>query len=214
MIGKNLIEIEETDSTNLYASVLLRSKEIPEGTIISAFRQSSGRGLGSNSWESEGGKNLTISIILYPSFLPIEKQFMLNKVVSLGVYDMITKLIGNTNSLIHKRIAKIKWPNDIYIGDKKVSGILIENAIIGNKFLHSIVGIGVNINQEIFLSDAPNPVSLKNITGKKHKLKECLELLCFYIDKRYSQLKNNNYKAIDEDYLLTLYDVSSLNRFL
>lgn len=209
MIGKNIIEIEETGSTNLYASDLLRSKEIPEGTVISAFRQSSGRGLGSNSWESEAGKNLTISIILYPSFLPIEKQFMLNKVVSLGVYDIITKLIENTNSLVNKSIVKIKWPNDIYIGDKKVSGILIENAIIGNKFLHSIVGIGININQEIFLSDAPNPVSLKNITGKEYGLKECLELLCSYLDKRYFQLKNDNYKAIDKDYLSTLYVVSS-----
>ena len=141
MIGKNIIEIEETDSTNLYTSILLKSKKIPEGTVISAFRQNSGRGQGNNLWESEAGKNLTVSIVLYPYFLPIEEQSMLNKVISLGIYDMMTALTKGKANI------KIKWPNDIYISDKKVSGILIENAIIGNKFIHSIVGVGININQ-------------------------------------------------------------------
>ena len=136
---------------------------------------------------------------MHPEFLPLEQQFMLNKIVSLGVFDMISKLVGTASQV------KIKWPNDVYAGNKKISGMLIENAIIGNTFQYSILGIGININQEIFSSNAPNPISLKNITGKDHNLKECLSLLCSCIDERYEQLRNENIDSIDADYLSALY---------
>jgi len=206
MILCNIIEVKETESTNVYATELLKIKELHEGTVISAFRQSAGKGQGSNLWESEAGKNLTLSVILYPFFLPVEKQFKLNMAVSLGVCDMLEELINID--------VKIKWPNDIYIGNKKVSGILIENAISGNKFLHSIIGIGININQRIFYSDAPNPVSLFNISGKEYDLKTCLELLSDKLDFRYSQLKNGDYEYIEMDYIARSYLLNKTASFL
>jgi BirA family biotin operon repressor/biotin-[acetyl-CoA-carboxylase] ligase len=124
---------------------------------------------------------------------------MLNKMVSLGVYDMISKLVTDPSQV------KIKWPNDIYVGNKKISGMLIENAIIGNTFQHSILGIGININQEVFSSDAPNPISLKNITGRDYKLKDCLTILCSCIDGRYEFLRNEGTNWLDKDYLSALY---------
>jgi BirA family biotin operon repressor/biotin-[acetyl-CoA-carboxylase] ligase len=112
---------------------------------------------------------------------------------------MISKLVTDSTQV------KIKWPNDVYVGNKKISGMLIENAIIGNTFQHTILGIGININQEIFGSNAPNPGSLKNITGKEYDLKDCLKLLCSCIDKRYELLCSDGINLLDEDYLSALY---------
>jgi len=208
MIGTHIIELEESESTNRYAFNLLSKNDVAEGTVITAMYQSSGRGLGNNKWESEKGKNLTLSIILYPSFLPLDKQFMLNKMISLGIYDMISHLIQNIQTV------KIKWPNDIYIGNKKVSGTLIENAIVGNTFQQAIIGIGININQDIFFSDATNPVSLKNITNKEFDKKECLDLLCSCIEERYSQLKDSFYNLLDEEYLSALFRKDELATYI
>lgn len=199
MIGDNIIELNETTSTNRFTSELLSKEKLPDGTVITAKCQSCGKGAGENRWESEAGKNLTISIVLHPEFLPLEKQFMLNKMVSLGVYDMISKLVTDPSQV------KIKWPNDVYVGNKKICGMLIENAIIGNIFQHSILGIGININQEVFCSDAPNPVSLKNLNGKEYDLKYCLKLLCSCLDERYELLRNEGINPLDEDYLTALY---------
>lgn len=199
MIGDNIIELDETTSTNRFTSELLGKDKLPDGTVIMACYQNCGKGAGDNKWESEVGKNLTISIVLYPIFLPLERQFMLNKMVSLGVYDMICKLVNNPLKV------KIKWPNDIYVENKKISGILIENAIIGNTFQHSIFGIGININQEVFYSNAANPVSLKNITGKEFDLKHCLKLLCACIEERYEILRSDGSDLLDDDYISALY---------
>ena len=208
MIGNKIIRLKEIESTNRYASELINSgATIEEGTVILADYQTAGRGTGENSWESERGKNLTLSIVLYPSFLAIEKQFMMNKIVSLAVFDMICKIAEG------KEIVKIKWPNDIYAANKKIAGILIENAIIGEKFQYFISGIGININQEIFVSNAPNPVSLKNITGKDHDLNECLFTLCSCFENRYSQLKNNANQQLDNDYFSSLFRLDETASF-
>lgn len=199
MIGQNIIYLDEAESTNRYASEMMSTTGLDEGTVVSAMFQLAGRGAGDNSWESEAGKNLLISIILKPEFLPLHRQFMLNIVASLGVHDMIVQLCGNTAAI------KIKWPNDIYADDKKIAGMLVENAIMGDTFMHTILGIGLNINQEIFISDAPNPISLKNITGKEYNLDECLSLLCSKIDERYKQLKEMQYKQLTAEYLSSLY---------
>jgi BirA family transcriptional regulator, biotin operon repressor / biotin---[acetyl-CoA-carboxylase] ligase len=199
MIGDNIIELNETTSTNRFTSELLSKEKLPDGTIITARYQSCGKGAGENIWESAEGKNLTVSIVLHPEFLPLERQFILNKMVSLGVYDMISKLVTDPSQV------KIKWPNDVYVGNKKISGMLIENTIIGNTFQHSILGIGININQEVFSSDAPNPISLKNITGKEYNLRDCLTLLCSCLEKRYGYLRNEGINLLDEDYLSALY---------
>ena len=207
MIGKKIVELKETPSTNIHAFKLIKEKDIDEGTVISAISQHSGKGTGSNKWESETGKNLTVSIILKPDFLLLNKQFMLNIIASLAVRDMISELLQS------KEEVKIKWPNDIYVGNKKISGILIENTIFGNTLKYSIIGIGININQEVFISDAPNPVSLKIISNKNFYLKECLTILCFHIKVRYMQLMNSEYNLLNKDYLSALYRKNELAKF-
>jgi BirA family transcriptional regulator, biotin operon repressor / biotin---[acetyl-CoA-carboxylase] ligase len=208
MIGNNIIELQETASTNTYAFQLIKGNDVEEGSVISSISQQNGKGTGSNKWESEAGKNLTVSIVLKPVFLPLKKQFMLNIITSLSVCHMISQLLPDKESL------KIKWPNDIYVGDNKISGILIENTIVGTTFDYSVAGIGININQEIFISDAPNPVSLKKITNKDYDLTECLTLLCSCIEERYMQLKNAEYDLLDKDYLSMLYRKGESAKFI
>ena len=122
-----IIEVKIIDSTNCYAEKILKENKVPEGTIIRAFEQISGKGQGENKWLSEPGKNLTISLILYPRFLPIEHQFILNKSVSLGVLDFV-------HTILPAGSCKIKWPNDIYSGSLKLGGILIINTVSGSSF--------------------------------------------------------------------------------
>jgi|AntAceMinimDraft_17_1070374.scaffolds.fasta_scaffold09515_4 BirA family biotin operon repressor/biotin-[acetyl-CoA-carboxylase] ligase len=201
-----IIELKSVDSTNKYAIKLLNKSKIEECTIIFANSQYSGKGQENNLWESESHKNLTFSMILYPKFLLPEKQFLLNKIISLAVCDFVKSIVK------HNKVS-IKWPNDIYIDNKKTAGILIENTISGNIFKNTVIGIGLNINQTIFKSNAPNPVSLKIVTEKDFNIKECLNDLCFFIDKRYMELKNNRYDIIDYDYLNCLYHYKSLEQY-
>ena len=191
MIGSTILRIPETDSSNNYAANLLLTKRLTEGIVLVADSQIDGMGQASNKWESEPGKNLTFSIVLFPEFLEISRQFELSKAISLGVSDYLTELIDNVS---------IKWPNDIYIGNCKVAGILIENSVRLRTISTCIVGIGLNINQQLFLSDAPNPCSLFQITGKEYDLKESLSDLCLKIDSRYQQLRTGEFRKIDEDY--------------
>lgn len=191
-----IIEIKSVKSTNTYASEILKTKNIEEGTIVFSPDQSAGRGLGQNSWESEKNKNLTFSIILFPDFLPIDKHYLLSKVISLGIYDYAKSKASEI---------KIKWPNDIYYKDKKLAGILIENSIKGSTINHSIAGIGFNLNQEIFYSDAPNPVSLKKITGKNYSVEQELVDIREAIQKYYLKLKYGRRNEINREYIEALY---------
>ncbi len=171
-----------------------------EGTVAVAHSQTSGRGQQGASWESEAGKNLTFSIALRPKFLQAEHMFYLSKVVSLGVTDFL-QLEGIN--------AAIKWPNDIYIGNKKICGILIEQSISGEYIAHSVAGIGVNVNQLKF-NHAPNATSMTLCDGRKRELESSLKELVTCIFKRYEQLKkacdnNANLAQIDKDYSSLLY---------
>jgi len=199
VIGSHIIELKETTSTNDYTDKLLLSEKPEEGTVIIAYRQTEGKGQDQNKWESESNKNLTFSIILYPEFLNPSAQFKIIEVTSLGITDFIKKVIPK------EKIIKIKWPNDIYVGDRKLCGTLVQHSIVGSKLTECIVGIGLNVNQEIFLSDAPNPVSLKQITHQNYDLQQSLTDLCLSIDKRYSQLKNREFVKLETDYLSLLY---------
>ena len=199
IIGSHIIELEQATSTNAYTDNLLLSEKPAEGTVIIAYQQTHGRGLDQNTWESEAKKNLTFSIVLYPLFLHPSKQFRLIEVTSLGITDFIKTLLSSDNNI------KIKWPNDIYVGDKKLCGTLVQNSILGSKLAECIIGIGLNINQQQFVSNAPNPISLKQITGKNYDLQQCLANLCAAIDFRYNQLKNKEYSKLEADYLSLLY---------
>ena len=196
IIGSQINRLTEVDSTNNYAASCLLTNSLTEGTVIIADRQIDGRGQVSNKWESEPDKNLTFTIILYPGFLEISKQFEISKTISLGVADF---LMTKTSEI------SIKWPNDVFAGNKKIAGILIENTIQGNSISGCIVGIGLNINQKEFKSEALNPVSLTQITGQEYDLNEMLSELCSSLDKRYSQLSSGMLDAIDANYLSSLY---------
>jgi len=191
MIGKTIIELDRVDSTNEYAAGLLQDEHPEEGLVIWAHEQVAGKGQNESRWESEPGKNLTFSVILHPVFLAPDRQFMLNKSVSLGVLDFVTALIPG---------ATIKWPNDIYIGTRKVAGILIRNMVAGTIIESSVVGIGININQVRFAHEIPNPVSLTQILQREMTLKEALATVCGFLDCRYLQLKNGDHGKINQDY--------------
>jgi BirA family biotin operon repressor/biotin-[acetyl-CoA-carboxylase] ligase len=192
--------IEECASTNDVA----RDKKYTEGDIIVAERQTAGRGQRGNSWESEEGLNLTFSMVLQPTFLPPDMQFMLSECVSLAMVDML--------DFFHIE-AKIKWPNDIYVGDRKISGILIENDITGNTLSRSIVGIGLNVNQRTFPADVPNAISMAGATGLEYDRKEVLKLFQGLFMMRYVSLEVEDITKLDADYHLSLYRFMKHSRY-
>jgi BirA family transcriptional regulator, biotin operon repressor / biotin---[acetyl-CoA-carboxylase] ligase len=172
--------VKETISTNVLMKELLRTTDLPEGFVVRADFQTKGKGQGINNWESAKGKNLLFSLLLRPHIVPIENQFIISQIVSLGIIDSLRSL--------HPDIAKglsIKWPNDIYWNEKKLGGILIENAWQGNKITSSIIGVGLNVHQKQFYSDAPNPVSLLQISGKKFSRKALLKNMLTAIQQYY-----------------------------
>jgi BirA family transcriptional regulator, biotin operon repressor / biotin---[acetyl-CoA-carboxylase] ligase len=196
IIGSNLIFLKNLTSTNTHAALILKNSEVPEGTIVYTNYQSAGRGQAGNSWESEDGKNLLVSAIIYPSMVSPAGQFLISMAFSLGIREFLREYIPD---------CKIKWPNDIYAWDDKIAGILIENSILDNKIQCTIAGIGLNINQEKFISDAPNPVSLKILTGIEYDLEICLRKLALSLDKRYRQLIREEYANIKDEYVKNLY---------
>lgn len=153
----NLIELESVASTNTYASQHLA--ELPHGTLLLARAQTAGRGQRGNSWESEPGRNVSMSLVLKELPVGPRRQFAISEATALAVADTITCITGRDD-------ISVKWPNDIYASDRKICGILIECAISGTSMTHAILGIGINVNQTVFLSDAPNPVSIAQLTGR------------------------------------------------
>ncbi len=196
MIGKSILELSRVDSTNAYANRLLSQGDLDEGTVIWAHDQFAGRGQHDNHWISEAGKNLTFTVVLKPTFLAPDLQFLLNKAVALGVVDFIRNSIGPISS----PEVSIKWPNDIYIHGKKVGGILIEHKIMGSALVTSLAGIGVNINQTDFASHLPNPVSLIHMLREEMELRDALQELCGFIDQRYVTLQKYGSANLDLDY--------------
>ena len=155
-IGDQVIWLEEVNSTNSHAAIMAR-KQVPEGVVIAARYQTEGKGQRGNSWESEEGKNLTFSVLLYPTFLPVRDQFLLSKLTTLAICDTLSPYIQGVS---------VKWPNDIYVDDCKIAGILIENSFSSHLLDTSIIGIGLNVNQKIFADDIPNPTSLAILTER------------------------------------------------
>ena len=163
-----MIEYLDTiDSTSTELRRRMSVEELSHGYCISADFQTSGHGQATNRWESEDGKNLLFSLLLRPTVIPAAEQFVITELVTLAIINALQDYI--------RQQITIKWPNDIYVGDKKLCGILIENALCGSTIDTCIVGIGININQELFVSDAPNPVSLKQLNGRDNDRGEILE---------------------------------------
>jgi BirA family biotin operon repressor/biotin-[acetyl-CoA-carboxylase] ligase len=208
IIGSEIIRLTEVDSTNRFLMDWLANEKPAEGTLVISDFQTAGRGTDGSMWESEAGCNLTFSFVLYPSFLALDAQFCLNKIISLGLADFISEVLPGRDDV------RIKWPNDIYIGNQKVAGTLIQNGIKGSRFAYSIIGIGLNINQENFSKEAANPVSLKMLAGTAFNLDEMLERTVSKIDQRYNLLKQGAIKKIDEDYLKLLYRVKEFSGYI
>ena len=198
-VGNTLFKFNKLKSTNNYCWELLNEKKLPEGTIILSKFQSDGKGQMGKRWISEKGLGLLFSIILYPNEL-LSYQFYFNKAISLGLCEGLN---------FFQKSFKIKWPNDIYFNDKKISGILIENGVNKNRFHTSIVGIGINLNQQKFSNDLKNPISLRQIIGEKCESNFVLNKICTFIENRYLQFKSRNFKKIDEDYHSKLYKIGN-----
>ena len=172
--------IKSTNSTNSLMKEMLAKGEWPEGEyFVYAGYQTAGRGQTGNSWESEADKNLLCSILLPPD----KDLYFLN--IAVGV--AILRVIGEDFT--------IKWPNDIYWKDKKIAGILVENAILGNEVKYSIAGIGLNVNQTEFVSDAPNPISLKQITGKEYDIDALMQEVYAKVQETLKEDVWQEYKA-------------------
>ena len=189
-----LERVKETTSTNDYLACLCKESKAKEFYTVMADSQTKGKGQRGNSWESEAGKNLTFSIVLYPTALEARKQFCLSMLTALACHEALDNY---TNGF------SIKWPNDIYWKDKKIGGILIENELEGGYIVQSIIGIGLNINQEVFYSDAPNPVSLKQILDVDIDIQEVMMKVVHGIVGGYRQLESNF--VITQQAIGTLY---------
>jgi len=198
--------ISETASTNQLMKELLRKNNLPEGYVVHADFQTNGKGQGSNAWESAKGKNLLFSLLLRPHHIAIEEQFIISQIVSLGIIDVLRGLNPEMKSDF-----SIKWPNDIYWNDKKLGGILIENTLQGRIINATVVGIGLNINQDVFNSDAPNPVSLKQITGKGYSPTDIMEAIVGNILHHYTESKPDQ---IRKEYMGSLYRKTGFHPYL
>jgi len=202
----NVVEFEELSSTNIMAGMLLTDGRPLEGSVILTRFQSQGQGLSTNVWESKPGKNLLMSMILYPIFVKPASQFLLHKISSLAVMETVKHFIQSENIFI-------KWPNDIYAGKRKIAGILTKNIISGNSIKSSVIGIGLNVNQESFSDKLPNPVSLKMITGKTFNIKQVLNKLCKQLEHYYNLLHENEALLIDDLYLKSLLNFKTTARY-
>ena len=197
IIGSSIITLGSTSSTNSHARKLLRKKAAPpDGCVIRTGYQSAGRGQQGNSWESERDCNLLLSVIVYPDMLNPSDQFLLSMSVSMGITDFLS---------LHDIESTIKWPNDIYTGDRKIAGILIENAVQGSSIENSIIGIGLNVNQQRFVGNAPNPVSMSMLTGISYDTGSCFSELLTSLDRRYKNLIRGDFSEIRTEYLRSLY---------
>lgn len=198
--------IETIDSTNNEA--LRQFHECDDFTVFATSYQTSGRGQKGTVWESAPGKNLTFSIVIKSDFIKAENQFIIAQIVTIGIKRYLKS----------KGIeAKIKWPNDIYVGDKKICGILIEHFLSGDTLSGSIAGIGLNVNQATFVSDAPNPVSIFNLLGKELDLQEELEALAGFIYDIYFPFSaftsSASINRLDKEYHDSLYRLEEFHKF-
>lgn len=196
----NIIHLLQTESTNTYCKENLRALNLP--CLVYTDFQTKGRGQQNNIWYSEPSKNLLCSLII-PLHIPTENYFYISEWASVLLYQTITLLS------IPEKTIKIKWPNDIIIhtsdGYKKIAGILIENILDNNTITHSIIGIGLNINQTEFGQLSKTATSATLITQKHYIVKNIAELLLKNAEKLYSLLQLRNYASIEKSYIKHLY---------
>ena len=184
--------IEHTTSTNDE----IRNPKYGHMDVVWAEYQSAGRGQRGHSWHSTEGQNITFSLLLTPTFLPVTEQFLLSEIVALSLVRTLAE---------YGIECRIKWTNDIYAKDNKIVGILIEHALAGDCLARTIVGIGLNVNQESFPSDLPNPTSMFVERGVKFDRREVLERIVAHLEKLYRELEAGNKEMIERLYVDTMY---------
>lgn len=194
--GKNQIHFPEIPSTNEYALNLISKTNPPEGTCIIADFQSEGRGQIGSRWHSAPGKNLLITYIFHPKWLDIRYQFYLNIISSLAVSDLVQHY-GVTSS--------IKWPNDIFVGNKKIAGILNQNILKGNTIKGTAMGIGLNVNETDFPIELEYSTSLAKFNGQEYNIFEVMHRLSEYLEHYYLQLKAGEMTSLNDKYHQRLY---------
>ena len=230
-----IIHIDETDSTNRWImkqgdGSFVTSRDVSKADqttpfpsysggescaqVVVAEYQTAGKGCGSNTWESERGKNLTFSVLLHPTEIPADCQFRISEAVSVAICETLERWFrplspSDSSPNSGEQVITIKWPNDIYVGDKKICGILIENQLRGRLISDSIVGIGLNVNQTVFRSDAPNPVSLAQLTGHEEDREALLQAFL----QRLSVTMEMEPEALMEAYRSRLYRREGFHRF-
>jgi BirA family transcriptional regulator, biotin operon repressor / biotin---[acetyl-CoA-carboxylase] ligase len=195
-VGKNVIYLPTCHSTNTLAGQMIQNEVIADGTIVITSNQTAGRGQRGNSWETLPGQNITVSFILKPTFLSATEQFNLNIAVSLAVHEFLDALISEE--------LKVKWPNDIYVGDKKLGGILIENSLSGSQIAYSIIGIGMNINQLEFGENRATSLRAFN-PQTEFDIEKLVEKLAESLEKHYLELRSGYANRQKERYLKILY---------
>lgn len=195
---RQIIRLEETESTNLYLKRLLREQHPGEGVVVVADFQTGGRGQMGNTWFSSKGENLLFSLLIYPQSVQANEQFIISRIASLAVKKTLDRFTDDI---------RIKWPNDIYWKDKKITGMLIENDIEGKYIANSVIGIGVNVNEPFFSSDLPNPVSLRQITGSVLDRYNILHIFLKEFSLFYGNFRKGEIKAIEEEYMRNLYRI-------
>lgn len=170
------IHLKETESTNTW--VKQNGADLPSPVMVTATRQTAGRGQRGNTWESEEGMNITMSMLWRPADFPARRQFAISEAVSLAVTDTLAE---------YGIEAHVKWPNDIYVGDRKICGILIEHEVAGMNISATIIGAGLNVNQRRFRSDAPNPVSMYQLLRRDSDIEEVLQHLADHLERRLEE---------------------------
>ena len=208
-IGKPFIELQSIDSTNKYAMALVHGVILPDGQgeaqhgmAIFSHEQTAGKGQRGKNWVSEKDANIALSILLNPFLLSVPEQFKLSVFIAVSTWDLFSIYAGDET--------KIKWPNDLYWRDRKAGGILIENVIQSSQsavgsWQCAVIGIGINVNQTLFDPNLPNPVGLKQITGKKYEPVELAKELCAITEKNYQTLVAGNFEMLFNKYLTHLY---------
>jgi len=200
-----VIYLPECHSTNELAAQLVTQEAINEGTIVITDKQTKGKGQRGNTWNTEPGKNITCTLILRPNFLKITEQFSMTMVISMALHDVFSLYLSQENIYI-------KWPNDLYVGDKKCAGVLIENGIKSNKIDYMLVGMGVNINQREFPIETAS--SLSRYHGNDLSIHEVLEKHLISIEKYYLMLKNGGFSRLRKKYLEKLLWKDEWHEFL
>ena len=204
-MGCNQIRLDLVDSTNNYTATLINGN-VPEGTVVITSEQTAGRGQRGNLWISEPGKNLTLTYLLRPKFLRISDQFILNKAIALAAAKAIQKFVPSFE-------VRIKWPNDIFLQNKKVAGILVETSMQGGHIVSCLAGIGINVNQQQFQAELGNPISISEVFGTELKLDDVLNALSENLEVLYLQLKAGKFDVIDTSYNNLLWKKGEMHTF-